>query len=190
MLAWIIPVSIVGGIVVILLLAVVIWWIATNNKFKRYAVKIDEAASGIDVALTKRYDLLSKSVEVVKGYAKHEAETIMKTTGLRAPKAEEGMKEKSAIEGRLSRAFASIQAVAENYPNLKADTVFAGLQNQVSDAEEQLQSARRIYNSNVSIFNQEIAVFPSSIVARHLHLTPRDFFEAEDRKKEDVEIKF
>ena len=182
MLAWIIPVSIVGGIVVILLLAVVIWWIATNNKFKRYAVKIDEAASGIDVALTKRYDLLSKSVEVVKGYAKHEAETIMK--------AEEGMKEKSAIEGRLNRAFASIQAVAENYPNLKADTVFAGLQNQVSDVEEQLQSARRIYNSNVSIFNQEIAVFPSSIVAHHLHLTPRDFFEAEDRKKEDVEIKF
>ena len=85
MLAWIIPVSVVGGIVVILLLAVVIWWIATNNKFKRYAVKIDEAASGIDVALTKRYDLLSKSVEVVKGYAKHEAETIMKGRKLSEP---------------------------------------------------------------------------------------------------------
>ena len=190
MLAWIIPVSIVGGIVVILLLAVVIWWIATNNKFKRYAVKIDEAASGIDVALTKRYDLLSKSVEVVKGYAKHEAETIMKATGMRAPRPEEDMKAKSAYEGELSKAFASIRAVAENYPTLKADTVFLGLQNQISDAEDQLQSARRIYNSNVSIFNQEIAVFPSSIVAHSLHLAPRDFFEAEERKKEDVEIKF
>lgn len=190
MLAWLIPVSVIGGIVLLLLLAIVIWWIATNNKFKRYAVKIDEAASGIDVALTKRYDLLSKSVEVVKGYAKHEAETIMKATGMRTPRPEEDMKAKSAFEGELNRAFASIRAVAENYPTLKADTVFLGLQNQISDAEDQLQSARRIYNSNVSIFNQEIAVFPSSIVAHHLRLAPRDFFEAEEKKKEDVEIKF
>jgi LemA protein len=80
--------------------------------------------------------------------------------------------------------------VAEQYPDLKANQNFLALQNQVGDVEEQLQAARRVYNSNVSVFNQEIIVFPSSVIAHHYAFVRRDFFEAEEAKREDVKIEF
>jgi len=177
-------------LVVILVLAIVAWWIKTGNMLKRQGIKCDEAASGIDVALTKRFDLLTKAVEVVRGVAKHEKETLIGVIEMRKPSADATMKEKSEFSSAVTKAFDSINIVAERYPELKANQNFTQLQNQVAEVEEQLQAARRLYNSNVSIFNQNIIVFPKSIVANHLHLTARDFFEAEEAKRKDVEIRF
>ena len=83
-----------------------------------------------------------------------------------------------------------LSVVVEQYPTLKADTQFTAIQNHIADVEEQLQAARRLYNANVSRYNQAIIVFPASIVANAAHLTKRDFFEAEETKREDVKIEF
>lgn len=166
------------------------WWINTVNRLRREQVKIDEAASDIDVALTKRFDLLTKEVAVVKGYAKHENETLTNVIGMRRPAANASMKEKAEFSNQVTKAFDSINVVTEQYPDLKANTNFMSLQNQITEVEEQLQASRRVYNSNVSLYNQEIIVFPASIIARHYGFTKRDFFEAEEAKRQDVKIEF
>lgn len=181
---------VVAVIVVILVISVIAWWIKTGNLLKREVVKIDESSSGIDVALTKRYDLLTKAVAVVKGVAKHEKETLIGVIEMRRPAADASMKEKSEFATSMTKAFDSINIVAEKYPEIKANQNFTALQNQISEVEEQLQAARRVYNSNVSIYNQDIVVFPKSIVANHLRMVKRDFFEAEETKRQDVSIGF
>ena len=181
---------VVAAIAVIIIISLVAWWIRTGNLLRREVVKIDESASGIDVALTKRYDLLTKSVAVVKGVAKHEQETLTNVIAMRRPASDASMKEKAEFENSMTKAFDSINIVAEKYPEIKANQNFTQLQNQVAEVEEQLQASRRVYNSNVSVYNQDIVVFPKSIVAKHLHMTRRDFFEAEEAKRKDVEISF
>lgn len=177
-------------IVVVLVISLVGWWISTSNKFKRMGVKIDEAESGIDVALTKRFDLLTKALATVKGYAKHESETLEKVIKMRTPASNASLAEKQEFANATGQALNSINVVAEQYPQLKADTQFTSLQNHISDVEEQLQAARRLYNANVSAYNQAIIVFPGSLVANSMHLTKREFFEAEEAKKADVKIEF
>lgn len=177
-------------IIVVLVIALVGWWISTSNKFKRMGVKIDEAESGIDVALTKRFDLLKKALATVKGYAKHESETLEKVIKMRTPASNASLAEKQEFANATGQALNSINVVAEQYPQLKADTQFTSLQNHISDVEEQLQAARRLYNANVSAYNQAIIVFPGSLVANSMHLTKREFFEAEETKKADVKIEF
>ena len=180
---------IVGIIVGILLLIVVSWWISTSNKFKRMQIKIDEALSGIDVALTKRFDLLTKAIATAKGYAKHEQETLEKIVAMRNPGRNSSLEEKQAFANQTTEAIKTLNIVAEQYPTLKADTQFTAIQNHIADIEEQLQAARRLYNANVSAYNQAIIVFPASLVAGS-KFTKRDFFEAEDAKREDVKIEF
>lgn len=180
----------VGVLLLVAVIAIVAWWINTKNRLSRYQVKIDEAASGIDVALTKRFDLLTKTVATVKGYAKHEQETLKGVTEMRRPSSNASMKEKSEFASNVSKAFDSINVVAEQYPELKANQNFIALQNQIAEVEEQLQASRRVYNSNVSTYNQDIVVWPTSIVARHYHFEKRDFFEAEEAKRQDVKIEF
>lgn len=181
---WAIALIIVGA----LLLICILWWISTSNTLYRMTIKIDEAESGIDVALTKRYDLLTKSLAVVKGYAKHESETLEKVVSMRNPG--KTMAEKNEFASQTNQAFERLNVVVEQYPQLKADTQFTALQNNIADVEEQLQAARRLYNSNVSVYNQKIGVFPSSIVANAKHYTKRDMFEAESQKRQDVKMEF
>lgn len=181
---------VVGVLLLIVVIAIISWWISTKNRLSRYQVKIDEASSGIDVALTKRFDLLTKTVATVKGYAKHEQETLKGVIEMRRPSSNASMKEKSEFASSVSKAFDSINVVAEQYPELKANQNFIALQNQIAEVEEQLQASRRVYNSNVSTYNQDIVVWPTSIVARHYHFEKRDFFEAEEAKRQDVKIEF
>ncbi len=181
---------VVGAILLILIIGIVSWWISTSNRLKKEQIKIDEAASGIDVALTKRFDLLTKAVATVKGYAKHEQETLTNVISMRRPASNAPMKEKENFANAVTKAFDTINVVAEQYPDLKANTNFLALQNQITEVEEQLQAARRVYNSNVTVYNQDIVVFPSSIVANHLRCVKRDFFEAEEAKRQDVKIEF
>ncbi len=183
-------IGIIIGVIVLIGIIVLWWWISTSNRIKIMLVKIDEADSGIDVALTKRFDLLTKSVATVKGYAKHEADTLKGIVEMRQPAKDAPMKEKSEFASKISQATKALNIVVENYPDLKASSNFLALQSQISEVEEHLQAARRLYNSNVSIYNQFIIVFPSSIVANSLRSVKRDFFEAEEAKRADVNIEF
>ena len=178
-------------LIVVAILAVIIlgWWISTSNNFKRMQVKIDEALSGIDVALTKRFDLLTKAIATAKGYAKHEQETFEKIVAMRNPGRNSSLADKQEFANQTADAVKTLNIVAEQYPSLKADTQFTAIQNHIADVEEQLQAARRLYNANVSAYNQSILVFPASLVAGS-KFTKRDFFEAEESKREDVKIEF
>lgn len=174
-------------IAVVIILILLIAYISIGNKLSRLQVKIDEAESGIDVALTKRYDVLTKQLDIVKGYAKHEAETLSNVIELRKGMS---MSEKSETAAAMNDLQSRINVVAESYPELRSVENFKALQNSVNDTEEHLQAARRVYNSNVSSFNQMLVAFPSSVVANMRHLTKRDFFEAEAQKRSDVKMEF
>ena len=178
--------EIVIAIVAVVLLLLIVY-IAIGNKLSRAQVKIDEAESGIDVALTKRYDVLTKQLDIVKGYAKHESETIEKVIELRRGMP---MAEKAAAAAAMNDLQSRINVVAEAYPELRSSENFRTLQASVNDTEEHLQAARRAYNSNVSMYNQMLVAFPSSVVANARHLTRREFFEAEAAKRADVKMDF
>ena len=169
----------------LIVLIAVLWAVKTSNNIKRMEIKVDEAFSGIEVALTKRYDMLTKMLDVCKGFMKHESELFSKVISLRRGMSLGEMGEADRDMGELTgRLF----AVAENYPELRSAQVFAELQQGVYDAEEHLQAARRLYNASVSSYNAAIAVFPDSLLARGR--SPREFFEAEDAKREDVKVQF
>lgn len=171
--------------VVVVILIIIIWYISTSNKLNRSVVKIDEALSGIDVALTKRYDVLTKMIDVVKAYAKHEKETLFAVIELRKDMT---IKEKNEANRAMDESFRKINVVAENYPELKSSENYKTLQQSIADVEEHLQAARRLYNSNVSYYNQLLVSFPTSSIAKNKGMTKKEFFEAEDSKKEDVKI--
>lgn len=173
---------IVIGIVLVL---IVIWAVSTTNGFKRKEIKVNESLSGIEVALTKRYDMLTKLLDAAKGYMTHEKELFTQVIALRRGMSVEELNE---AEGKVSEMSSKLFAVAENYPELKSSDVFKELQYGIRDAEEHLQAARRLYNANVSSYNTSIAMFPASILAGGRK--PLAFFEAEAHKREDVKISF
>lgn len=176
----------IGSIVAIVII-IVVWYISTMNSLRAAELKVDEADSGIDVALTKRYDVLTKQLAVVKEYASHESKTLYETIKLRQGMS---MAEKKEAASKMDEVASQIQLTAEAYPELKSSENFKMLQNSITDVEEHLQAARRLYNANVTSFNTKIVMFPASIVANQLALTKRDLFEAEDYKRNDVEMKF
>lgn len=165
-----------------LLVVLVLWYILVNNSLISARNKVDEAWSGIDVQLKRRHDLVPNLVETVKGYAEHERETLGRVTEARAgamaadnaPPAERGRAESS-----LSAALGNIRVVAEQYPQLRAADNFQRLQAQLAELEDEIQASRRIYNSNVQIFNTRQQVFPNSLVAARGNFSPREFFEIE-----------
>ena len=166
----------------------IIWYISTMNRFERLAVKITESDSGIDVALTKRFDTLTKTLDVCKAFAKHETELL---TGLvKIRKGGMSLDEKNEVNRQMDEVSGKINVIAEAYPELKSSENFKQLQLAIGDVEEHLQAARRIYNMNVSYFNQLLAAWPSGAVGRHKGHTPKGFFQAEERKKADVKMEF
>lgn len=172
---------IIGIVAVILIISM----ITISNSLNRAVIKIDEALSGIDVALTKRYDVLTKMMDVVKAYAKHESETLFQVVSLRKGMT---MEEMNNANRAMDENFGKINVLAENYPELRSNENYVTLQKAIADVEEHLQAARRLYNSNVSSYNQLVVVFPSSIFASIKGMKKKDFFEAEEVKKEDVKI--
>ena len=172
--------------VIVVVLIIVISIISISNKLNKAIVKIDEASSGIDVALTKRYDVLTKMIDVVKSYAKHEKDTLFEVIKLRKNMS---IEEKNAENKKMDENFSKINVVAESYPELKSSENYKTLQQSIVEVEEHLQAARRLYNSNVSIYNQMIVSFPISIIAKSKGMIKKAFFEADESKKEDVNIK-
>lgn len=176
---------IAGLIIVVIVVIIVIWYIVTMNSLRVAALKVEEANAGIDVALTKRYDVLTKQLAVVKQYASYESKTLYETIRLRS-----GMtvNEKAEAAGKMDAAGKEFMLTAEAYPELKSSENYISLQASISDVEEHLQAARRLYNANVTSYNTKIVMFPASIVAGMCGMQKKDLFQAEDYKRKDVEM--
>lgn len=163
------------GIVV----AIIMYVIATYNKFVSLRERVKEAWSGIDVQMKRRYNLIPNLVETVKGYAKHEAETFETVTRARSEAmANQGSPEQQAAsENMLNGALKSLFALSEDYPELKANENFIGLQDDLSEVEDNIQSARRYYNGVVRDNNTKVDQFPSNLIAQWFAFIKAEFFE-------------
>jgi LemA protein len=179
-------------IIAVLVVVLVLVFIGVNNSMIGARNRCDEAWSGIDVQLKRRHDLIPNLVETVKGYATHERETFEKVTQARADAMKaQGPAQSSAAEGRLSAVLGDLRAVAENYPELRATENFQQLSRNLSEVEDEIQAARRIYNSNVQAYNTKIQVFPNSLIANSRGFQPKEFFEVEDAAdREPVKVSF
>lgn len=178
---------ITGGILVLL----VVYLVAQYNGFVVLKTRIQEALSGIDVQLKRRADLIPNVVETVKGYAKHEKSVFTDVTKARtALMGAQSPKEKAEADNMLSGALKSLFAVAEAYPDLKANTNFQDLQRQLEDTEDKVAYSRQFYNSNVLDFNTKVQMFPSNFIASAFAFKAFEFFEAEEDAKKSVKVKF
>jgi LemA protein len=175
------------GIVVVIAL----WAVGIYNGLIRLKNRVDEAWSDIDVQLKRRYDLIPNLVSTVKGYASHEKEVFEKVTEARTQAmGAQSAADKAKAENALSQTLKSLFAVAEAYPDLKANQNFLELQRELSDTEDKIQASRRFYNGNVRDFNTKIQVFPNNVFAGMLGFTAREFFEAAEGEKEVVKVEF
>lgn len=184
---------VVVGVVVLLIVSIIGWWIKTSNTFKKMKISIEDSLSGIDIALTKRFDLLTEQLKVVKGYMKHEKEILLLVTEMRTKtnsNSKKDLKEIQEMSDTIKKVGREVNLTYERYPDLKADRSVVVLQASVTDAEEHLQAARRLYNSNVSAYNKSIVVFPRSIVAKHCNVEKCEFFAADPEKTGDVPLEF
>jgi LemA protein len=178
---------IVVGIVVV----VALWAVLTFNGLVRRRVRVDNAWSGIDVQLRRRYDLIPNLIEAVKGYAAHERQTFESVTEARArAEAATGVQDQAAAENQVTRAIGQLLAVAENYPQQKANQNFLALQEELTGTESRIAFARQFYNDQVASLNTRIQSFPSSIVASLFHFTPREFFEIDEPARGPVSVQF
>ena len=171
---------------------VVAWTIAAYNGFVRLINRAKEAWADIEVQMKRRYDLIPNLVETVKGYAAHESSAFENVTKARAAAISAGtVGEHAQAENMLTGALKSIFAIAEAYPQLKANENFLELQRELSDTENKIQAARRFYNGNVRDLNIKTDSFPSNVVARMFNFQEAEFFELEEEAaKEPVKVKF
>ena len=175
----------------IALAVIVLFVIATYNKLVTLRARIKEAFSGIDVQLKRRIDLIPNIVETVKGYARHEKEVFENVTKARSSMMNAGsLEEKASANNMISDALKSLFAVAEAYPDLKANANFQELQRQLEDTEDKIAYSRQFYNSNVLEFNTAIQVFPSSLIAGMFGFTSEQFFAASEKERENVKVTF
>jgi len=179
-----------------IIVAVAAWIVSMYNRLITLAYRAKEALSDIDVQLKRRYDLIPNLVEAVKGYAKHESQAFENVTKARAAAISGGanasLHDKAVNENMLSGALKSLFAVAEAYPELKANTNFMELQRELSDTENKIQASRRFYNSNVMELNSKIDMFPTNVIAGVFHFKKMEFFDLDETpaQREPVQVKF
>jgi LemA protein len=180
--------------IIALILILIVWVIFAYNRFVALVNHAKEAWADIDVQLKRRYDLIPNLVNTVKGYATHESTAFEKVTQARAAAMGAGnIADKGKAENMLTSALKSIFAVAEAYPDLKANQNFLALQTELSDTENKIQAARRFYNGNVRDLNIAIEVFPGNIIADRFHFAKMELFtldESEAAAKQPVEVRF
>lgn len=171
--------------ILIILVLIVIYCISTVNGFKKKEIRVQEGLSGVEVALTKRCDMLTKMLDTARGYMAHENELFAKVIELR-----HGMSvvEMNAAQQQMDSLSGKLFAVAEGYPELRSSAVFVELQRAIRDAEEHLQAARRLYNTSVTTYNTAIAMFPAKLLAGDRQ--PKEFFAADETKRSDVKMTF
>ena len=179
-------------IILAVIALVVLWIIFAYNGFVRLINRAKEAWADIDVQLKRRYDLIPNLVNTVKGYAKHESSAFENVTKARAAAMGAGtLAEKGQAENILTGALKSILAIAEAYPDLKANQNFLELQRELTDTENKIQAARRFYNTNIRDLNTKIESFPNNIIASVFRFSQMEFFELEETSaRGPVEVKF
>ena len=179
------------AIIIIVIVVLVLWFFGTYNKLVGLRNKKDDQWSQIEVQLKRRADLIPNLVETVKGYAKHEKSTFeeviqARNTYLSANTPEAEMKASTGVSNALSKLF----ALAENYPELKANQNFLSLQNDLKDTEDKISYARQFYNDSVLTYNNKVEMVPSNIVASMTGFKKGTFFEADEKDKEAPKVSF
>lgn len=176
---------IIIAIVVVLLLLI----FTTYNSFVKLNNKVEEAFSTMDVYLKKRWDLIPNIVETVKGYAKHEKSTLEEVINLRNSSYDKmNTNDKVETNNKLSQGISKLMAIAESYPELKANENFKDLSNQLTRVEDDIANARKYYNGTVRIFNDKVQMFPSNIIASIFGYKVKNMFEANEFERENVKI--
>ncbi len=193
-----IPTYIILGVVA----AIVLWVIVSYNNFVKLIQRTKEAWADIDVQLKRRYDLIPNLVETVKGYASHERETLESVTNARTQATQvhvdpsnltpEALTAMAGAEAGLTQALGKLLAVAEAYPDLKANTNFLELQRELSDTENKIQAARRFYNGNVRDLTIALESFPSNVIAKMFSFAGQSYFELPESsvEREPVKVNF
>ncbi len=189
-------------ILIVVVALVLVYGVMTYNKFVALIQRTKEAWADIDVQLKRRYDLIPNLIETVKGYAAHERETLDNVTNARASATQvhvdptnitpEQIAAMSGAEAQLTGALGKLLAVAEAYPDLKANTNFSQLQSELADTENKIQAARRFYNGNVRDLTIAVESFPSNVVASVFHFKAMSYFELPENsvEKEPVKVDF
>ena len=172
--------------------ALIIWIIGVYNGLVSSRQKVDNAWSQIDVTLQRRFDLIPNFVETVKGYMNHESETFEKITALRTSWANSSsVEEKANLNNELSGALKTIMAVSENYPDLKSNTNFSELSEELRNTENKIAFSRQFYNDSVTRYNTKLELFPSNIVANMFNFKPKSLFAAESAEaRKNVKVDF
>jgi LemA protein len=178
---------------VVVVIGIFLW--ATYNGLVTLRVRVDEAWSDINVQLKRRLDLIPNLIETVKGYAQHESGVFQAVTEARANVINaKGVKETADAENQFEGALKSLFAVAEAYPDLKANQNFLALQSELVDTEDKIQASRRFYNSGVTGLNTKVQTFPANVVAGMFGFKNREFFDVDETEREAVnkptEVKF
>ncbi|OGN02796.1 MAG: hypothetical protein A2657_01485 [Candidatus Yanofskybacteria bacterium RIFCSPHIGHO2_01_FULL_44_110b] len=169
-----------------------LWVIGAFNSLVRGRNRVKEAWSDINIQLRRRHDLIPNLVETVKGYAAHEREVLERVVQARTQAVTAGsMEQKAQSENMLTGALKSLFALAEAYPNLKANENFAKLQDELTDTEDKVQAARRFYNSNVLDYNNKLEVFPTNVIASWFSFTREELFQLDNPDQAKLpEVKF
>lgn len=174
------------AIVIILL----VYSFSTYNSFVKLSNQVKEAFSTMDVYLKKRWDLIPNIVEVVKGYAKYEKETLKEIVELRnCTYNKMSNSEKVDTNNKLSNELSKLMAIAENYPDLKASENFRDLSNQLSKVEEDIANSRKYYNGAVRVYNNKVQMFPSNLIASMFRYKKQKMFEIGSNEKENIKVK-
>jgi len=178
-------------VILVIVVILVLWVIATYNSLITLRNRVKDAWSQIDVQLKRRFDLIPNLVETVKGYTKHESETLenvikARNTYMSATLPEDQMK----ADGELTKAVSKLFALSESYPDLKANTNFNDLQNQLKETENKISMSRQFYNDIVLQYNNKVEMVPSNIIANMFHFKKETFFEAQETERENVQVKF
>lgn len=179
-------------IAIAIIVLLIIWIIGIYNGLVSSRQKVDNAWSQIDVTLQRRFDLIPNFVETVKGYMNHESETFEKITALRTSWANSSsVEEKANLNNELSGALKTIMAVSENYPDLKSNTNFSELSEELRNTENKIAFSRQFYNDSVTRYNTKLELFPSNIVANMCNFKPKSLFAAESAEaRKNVKVDF
>lgn len=165
--------------------------ISTYNRLVSNKNSLDESFSTMDVYLKKRWDLIPNLVETVKSYAKHEKDLFKEVTELRSKSYQDlSLDEKNEINKKLTTTLNKLIAVAENYPELKANENFLDLSHELKNTEQDIANARKYYNANVKVYNNQVMIFPSNIIAKIFKFEKASMFEIEETERQNVKVEF
>ena len=178
-------------ILIIVLVLLVLWVINTYNKLIALRNRVKDQWAQIDVQLKRSFDLIPNLVETVKGYTKHESETLEAVIKARNTYVTAGTPEaQMKADGELTQAISKLFALTESYPDLKANTNFQHLQEELTQTESKIASARQFYNDTVMLYNNKVSMVPSNIIASLFKFNKEAFFEANETERQNVSVKF